>query len=109
MSSEDDKNNYFDEKKQLEKEAWLALDTVIDPEIHISVVAGNMISDLQVADSLNSISLVFQPTTPNCPIALPLSTQIKEVLLELDAFESVDLRIKNHIMKEEIEKLLGRM
>ncbi len=93
----------------LEEQVWAALDDVIDPEIQMSVVRGNMIHDLKVGEGFGSISLTFRPTTPDCPIAVHLATQIKDALLNLNLFDRIDVSVDQHKLKDMIEDILNRM
>lgn len=95
-------------QQELEQLALEALDQVMDVEINMSVIQGKMIHGLKVSPGLDSISLKFRPTSPVCPIALQLALQIKDALLDVDAFERVNLEVVDHNMKDQIHDILRR-
>src|SRR5262245_46937214 len=66
-----------------------ALARVIDPELHRSVVALDMVRDLEIADA--HISLTITLTVPGCPLRAEFQQQVDRELLALPGIEGVDL------------------
>jgi metal-sulfur cluster biosynthetic enzyme len=84
------------------------LSTVIDPETGVDVVRMRLIEDLKVDDNGN-VTYKFRPSSPLCPIAVPLSLAIKQAVSEVDGVTSQDLEIVGYIQAEEMTELLRQI
>ena len=67
------------ELKGFETEVMRALTEVIDPETGLNIMRMDLIHDLEVATD-GSVSLVFRPSSPICPMAYTLANSIKKRL-----------------------------
>jgi len=81
------------------------LSTVIDPETGVDVVRMRLIEDLMV-DENGYVTYKFRPSSPLCPIAVPLSLAIKQAVGEVDGVNGQDLEIVGYIQAEEMTELL---
>jgi metal-sulfur cluster biosynthetic enzyme len=59
------------------------LSKVIDPETGADVVRMRLIENLEI-DENGHVSYVFRPSSPFCPIAIPLSVSIKNAISEVE-------------------------
>lgn len=62
----------------LVEKSYDALKTVIDPELHIDIVALGLIYDVIVDDQL--IDVVMTLTTPGCPLAPMIDRMVNQAL-----------------------------
>jgi|GEM_PF-1566440 len=83
------------------------LKCVIDPHTNISVYDMKLISDLRVTPQ--SISLVFRPTSPFCPVAFSLARSIKGVMWNLDGVTDVSVVVVGHYQEDTINNALKEL
>jgi metal-sulfur cluster biosynthetic enzyme len=69
--------------QDLRKAILEKLSSVIDPETGVDVVRMRLIEDLKVDDN-GHVTYNFRPSSPLCPIAVPLSLAIKQAVSEVD-------------------------
>ena len=81
-----------------------SLKKVVDPVIHMDVVTGKMIEDIE-ADG-KSVRLKFRPTSPICPIALKLAVDIKNNLKSLNIFDNIEVEVIDHILASKLNNTL---
>ena len=81
-----------------------SLKKVVDPEIHMDVITGKMIEDIQVEDK--SVRLKFRPISPICPIALKLAVEIKNNLMALNLFDKVNVEVIDHVLANKLNNTL---
>jgi metal-sulfur cluster biosynthetic enzyme len=77
------------------------LSKVIDPETGVDVVRMRLIEDLQV-DADGCVSYVFRPSSPLCPIAIPLSNEIQQAVAEVPGITSQNFRIEGFALSDEL-------
>ena len=88
-----------------QKEVIKSLREIIDPHSNISVYDMGLISELKVTKS--SVSLVFRPTSPFCPLGLQLAMNIKRRLLQLKGVRKADVMIVGHVQETDINQALA--
>jgi metal-sulfur cluster biosynthetic enzyme len=81
------------------------LKEVVDPGTLTDVVSMGLIKNLNISQD-GKISLDFQPSSPACPLALPLALKIKDALSDLGQGEDPCITIIDHSMADEINKYL---
>ncbi len=94
--------------KQVEELRWAILDrlsSVIDPETGVDVVRMRLIEDMAV-DEQGRVSYKFRPSSPLCPIAVPLSLMIREAVAEVPGVTEQDLEIVGYIQAEELTDMI---
>lgn len=87
------------------------LSQVIDPETNVDIIHMRLIEDLAV-DENGKVSYKFHPSSPFCPIAVPLSMEIQQAVAEVPGVTAQDLEIidlfidadLNQWLKEAMEK-----
>jgi metal-sulfur cluster biosynthetic enzyme len=82
------------------------LKEVIDPGTLTDVVSMGLIKNINIRED-GKITLDFQPSSPACPLALPLALKIKDALLDLSQGEGPCIHIIDHRMADEINKYLA--
>jgi metal-sulfur cluster biosynthetic enzyme len=78
---------------------------IIDPHSNVSVYDMGLISELKV--SKDSVSLVFRPTSPFCPLCMQLAMNIKRRLLDIKGMKKADITIVGHIQEDNINRTLA--
>jgi metal-sulfur cluster biosynthetic enzyme len=84
------------------------LTQVIDPETGVDVVRMRLIEDLAV-DENGRVKYKFRPSTPLCPIAIPLSLMIQNAIASVSGVSGQDMEIVGYIQAEELTDLLREM
>jgi metal-sulfur cluster biosynthetic enzyme len=77
------------------------LSQVIDPETGVDVVRMRLIEDLTV-DENGGVSYTFRPSSPLCPIAVPLSNEIQLAVAEVPGVASQDVNVIGFALSEEL-------
>jgi metal-sulfur cluster biosynthetic enzyme len=84
------------------------LSTVIDPETGVDVVRMRLIEELTV-DEHGHVTYKFRPSSPLCPIAVPLSLMIQNAVASVPGVAGQDMEIVGYIQAEELTALLRKM
>jgi metal-sulfur cluster biosynthetic enzyme len=84
------------------------LSTVIDPETGVDVVRMRLIEELKVDES-GLVCYKFRPSSPLCPIAVPLSIMIREAIATVPGVTGQDMQIVGYAQAEELTNLLREM
>lgn len=83
------------------------LSQVIDPETGVDVVRMRLIEELAV-DENGRVSYKFRPSSPLCPIAIPLSIMIQEAVAQTPGVTEQDFEIVGYMQAEELTDLLRK-
>jgi len=83
------------------------LSLVIDPETGVDVVRMRLIEDLSV-DENGCASYTFRPSSPLCPIAVPLANTIQLAVAEVPGVTTQDVKVVGFILSDELMELLKR-
>lgn len=84
------------------------LSGVIDPETGVDVVRMRLIEDLSVDES-GHVQYKFRPSSPLCPIAVPLSLMIQNAVASVEGVTGQEMEIVGYIQSEELNELLREM
>ena len=79
-------------KKDLEEKIIMALKEIYDPEIPVNIYEIGLIYEIKVDDDFN-VHIVMTLTTPNCPVAESLPSEVRQKVLEIDGVKDVDLEL----------------
>jgi metal-sulfur cluster biosynthetic enzyme len=79
------------------------LSMVIDPETGIDVVRMRLIEDLTVDES-GRVSYKFRPSSPLCPIAVPLSLMIQKAVAEVEGVSGQEFQIVGYLRAKELTR-----
>jgi metal-sulfur cluster biosynthetic enzyme len=77
------------------------LSKVIDPETGVDVVRMRLIEDLTVNED-GFVTYKFRPSSPLCPIAVPLSMDIRHAVSEVEGVTGQDLQVVGFALGEEL-------
>ncbi len=80
------------------------LSRVIDPETGVDVARMRLIEDLEVTAD-GHVTYKFRPSSPLCPIAVPLSLEIQHAVEEVEGVTGIDMEIVGHVQAEELTAL----
>jgi len=72
-----------------ESDVMSVLDKVMDPELHHSVVKLGFVREVDIAGDF--VHLEIQLTTPHCPRADEIVSDIREAVLTLDGVNEVEV------------------
>ena len=81
------------------------LSKVIDPETGVDVVRMRLIEDLTVNES-GFVTYKFRPSSPFCPIAVPLAQDIQNAVAEVAGVSGQSIEVVNYALAEELTKWL---
>jgi metal-sulfur cluster biosynthetic enzyme len=84
------------------------LSGVIDPETGVDVIRMRLIEDLAV-DENGCVQYKFRPSSPLCPIAVPLSQMIYNAVASVPGVSGQNMEIVGYIQAEELNALLREM
>ena len=83
------------------------LQEVIDPETNVDVMRMRLIENLTV-DREGKVCYTFRPSSPLCPLAVSLATQIKQAVAEVPGVTDQEILIEGYIAAEELTKLINK-
>jgi metal-sulfur cluster biosynthetic enzyme len=78
---------------------------VIDPETGVDVIRMRLIEDLAI-DLDGRVSYKFRPSSPLCPLAVPLAQAIQAAIAEVDGVTGQEIQIVGYIQAEELTALI---
>jgi metal-sulfur cluster biosynthetic enzyme len=84
------------------------LSAVIDPETGVDVVRMRLIEDL-VVDENGQVEYKFRPSSPLCPIAVPLSLMIQKAVAEVPGVSGQAMEIVGYIQADDLSALLREL
>ena len=84
------------------------LSTVIDPETGADVVRMRLIEDLAV-DERGIVRYKFHPSSPLCPLAVPLALSIREAVAEVEGVTGQEIEVVGYIKAEEVNAMLQEL
>ena len=79
--------------------------TVIDPETGADVIRMRLIQDLQV-DAAGKITYIFRPSSPLCPIAVPLALGIIEAIREVPGVTAQNITVVDYVQADVLNEIL---
>jgi metal-sulfur cluster biosynthetic enzyme len=87
--------------KELRETILKKLSTVIDPETGVDVVRMRLVEDL-IVDEEGQVSYTFRPSSPLCPIAVPLAASIQQAIAEVPGVNSQEVKVINFVLSDEL-------
>jgi metal-sulfur cluster biosynthetic enzyme len=88
------------------REAILArLSSVVDPETGVDVIRMRLIEDLAV-DEEGVARYTFRPSSPLCPLALPLALSIRKAVAEVEGVTDQEVEVVGYLKAEELNAML---
>ena len=93
------------ETESIETLVRRALAEIVDPETGLSIMRMDLIHDIEVTAD-GSVSLVFRPSSPVCPMAYSLANSIKKKLETVSQVNAVNVRVENFERAAHLESVL---
>lgn len=97
---------------QLQNIIWVALQSVMDPEVGINIVDMGMV--YSVAVSNNQAKVAITMTSPSCPLHVSIRKEARQAIMRrLPTLTAVDVRVvwdppwTPELMSDEAKKILG--
>ena len=81
------------------------LEGVIDPETGVNVVRMRLIEDLTV-DEDGTVSYKFRPSSPFCPLAIPLALSIRRAVAKVEGVAAQEIEVVGYVNAEEVTAVL---
>jgi FeS assembly SUF system protein len=79
-------------KKDLEEKVITILKDIYDPEIPVNIYEIGLIYEIQIEDD-STVKIVMTLTTPNCPVAESLPSEVRQRIKEIEGVKDVDLEL----------------
>ncbi|GCD77003.1 SUF system Fe-S cluster assembly protein [Thermaurantimonas aggregans] len=101
-----------DQMQELADQVVEVLRNIYDPEIPVNIYDLGLIYDLKVSDH-GEVEILMTLTSPNCPVAETLPTEVQEKVRTLDVVTDVKVQITfdppwhKDMMSEEAKLELG--
>ncbi len=92
-------------KQELESAVKEKLSKVIDPETGVDVVKMRLIQDIHI-DEVGKITYVFRPSSPLCPIAVPLALAIIDAIKEVPGISGQAITVKDYVQADQLNEIL---
>ena len=89
----------------LKKEVVEKLMLVIDPETGTDVIRMRLVQNINV-DEKGKITYTFRPSSPFCPIAVPLALGIMQAIREVPGIINQRITVVDYIQADQLNKLL---
>jgi metal-sulfur cluster biosynthetic enzyme len=81
------------------------LRTVIDPETNVDVVRMQLVQNIFI-DSMGKVTYTFRPSSPLCPIAVPLALGIIEAVSEVPGITGQSITVVDYIQADTLNEIL---
>lgn len=94
------------EKTELYDAIIEKLTTVIDPETGVDVVRMKLMRELSL-DSSGKVSYFFKPSSPLCPIAVPLALSIIQAIKEVPGVTGQHITVTDYIEADKLNEILS--
>lgn len=84
------------------------LEKVVDPEIGIPITEMKLIDNIKITG--DKVLVEFHLTMPFCPaiFATKIASDIKKFVSKIKGVKSVEVKLKNHFMADEINKEINK-
>jgi len=91
--------------EELRAQVLERLRTVIDPETGVDVVRMRLIEDLEV-DERGVARYKFRPSSPLCPLAVPLALSIREAVGQVEGVTGQEIEVVGYVRAAELNAML---
>ena len=89
----------------LEKAVIEKLAKILDPETGVDVVRMKLVMDLAI-DENGKASYIFQPSSPLCPIAVPLAMMIIQAIKGVEGITGQSITVVDYVEAEKLNEVL---
>ena len=88
----------------LEKSVIEKLSTVIDPETGVDVMRMKLVMNLAIDENGKS-SYIFRPSSPLCPLAVPLAMMIIKAINEVEDISGQSITVVDYVDAEKLNEI----
>lgn len=81
------------------------LGKVLDPETGVDVIRMKLVMDLAI-DENGKASYIFRPSSPLCPIAVPLAMKIIQAIKEVEGITGQSITVVDYVEAEKLNDVL---
>ena len=89
----------------LEKAVIEKLAKVLDPETGVDIVRMKLVMDLTI-DENGKATYIFRPSSPLCPIAVPLAMMIIQAINQVEGITGQSITVVDYVEAEKLNELL---
>ena len=82
------------------------LKQVIDPETGVDVWRMRLVENL-IVDESGQVKYLFRPSSPLCPIAVPLAQMIKDAVSQVPGVTGQTIEVTNYVQASLLTELLN--
>jgi len=82
------------------------LESVIDPETNVDVMRMRLVLELEIDDD-GKASYIFRPSSPLCPIAVPLALNIMKAISEVEGISKQTITVMDYAGAEQLSEILN--
>lgn len=93
------------DQEALEKAVIDNLAKVLDPETGVDVVRMKLVMDLAI-DEYGKASYIFRPSSPLCPIAVPLAMMIIQAIKEVEGITGQSITVVDYVEAVKLNEIL---
>ena len=93
-------------ERTLRERVLFKLATVIDPETRVDVLRMRLIEDLVVDEDSGVVHYRFHPSSPLCPLAVPLALGIRRAVADVDGVTAQEMEVVGYVRADELNRLL---
>jgi metal-sulfur cluster biosynthetic enzyme len=93
------------DNQALESAVIEKLTDVIDPETGVDVIKMRLVQDIHIDDS-GIITYIFRPSSPLCPIAVPLALSIIDAIREVPGISEQQITVKDYVQADQLNEIL---
>jgi len=77
----------------------------IDPETGVDVIRMKLVQNI-IIDETRKISYTFRPSSPLCPIAVPLALMIIQAISEVPGVSSQSMTVVDYIQADQLNEIV---
>lgn len=81
------------------------LSKVIDPETGVDVITMQLVQNITIDDA-GKVTYTFRPSSPLCPIAVPLAVMIIQALGEVEGVTGQSITVVDYVEADKLNAIL---
>lgn len=92
----------------LREQILLRLVEVLDPETDVDVLRMRLVEDLSVNQATGEVAYTFRPSSPLCPLAHSLATDIKHAVAAVPGVTQQHITVAGYVRAAELTEIINR-